>query len=204
MEEGRSQPFPKNVPLWRDERFLRVLGQVVFVILLLALAFFLANNMLANMRRQGLEPNFGFLRSTAGFDIGERLIEYSRTSSFARAFLVGLLNTLLVSGIGILFATLIGLVVGVARLSTNFLIHQIARAYIEFMRNIPLLVLLIFLYIGVFIKLPRIAQALTLPGPILLSNRGIAIPWGTPTATFPVFLGILGGVWWQRLRPDWG
>jgi len=192
MEKSQTQRLHPSVPLWRDERFLRILGQIVFLALLGLLVYYLANNMLASMARQGLELSYSFLRGMAGFDIGERLIPYGRTDTFARAFLVGLLNTLLVSFLGIIFATLIGTVVGVARLSSNFLVQQIARAYIEFMRNIPLLVLLIFLYIGVFIQLPRINRAITLPGPVLLSNRGVAIPWGIPTESFPTYLIILG------------
>ena len=177
--------------LWRDERFLRILGQVIFLLLVAALLVYLADNMLTNMRRQGLSLSFSFLRLTSGFDIGEALIPHQRSDSFARAFIVGLLNTLLVSGLGILFATVLGVFFGVARLSTNFLIRQIARSYIEFLRNIPLLVFLIFLYIGVFIKLPRVSNAVTLPGPIFLSNRGVAIPAGVPTETFATYTVIL-------------
>lgn len=193
MKMRQSQRLQSTGSLLRDERFLRILGQLVFLILLGAVIAYLANNMFENMRRQGLSLSFSFLRLTAGFDIGEHLISFSRTDTFGRAFLVGLLNTLLVSGLGILFATILGVIFGVARLSTNFLIQQIARAYIEFLRNIPLLVLLIFLYLGVFIKFPRVREAIVLPGPTLLTNRGVAIPWGIPTHTFSTYLGILGG-----------
>lgn len=186
---GRQQ---KSIPWLRDERVLRILGQIAFLVLLGLFFAFLAKNMTENMRRQGLAVNFEFLRGTAGFDIGEHLIEYTRSDTFARAFLVGALNTLLVSGLGILFATLLGIVFGVARLSTNFLIRIIAQVYVEFLRNIPLLVLLIFLYLGVFIQLPRVRQAIVLPGPVMLSNRGVAIPWGIPTETFPSYLWLLG------------
>ena len=172
----------------RDERVLKAAGQVIFLLLLGGLAWYLTGNMLSNMRRQGLSLGFDFLNGTAGFDIGETLIPYSRSSTFAQAFLVGLLNTLQVSAVGIVLTTLVGFVVGVARLSRNFLVRGIARVYIEFLRNIPLLVLLIFLYIGVFIKFPRVNQAVMLPGPVYLTNRGVALPWGEPAATFPGFL----------------
>lgn len=178
---------------YRDERVLKVAGQLIFVLLFGALAWYLIGNMLDSMRRQGLTLGFGFLRSTAGFDIGETLIPYSRSSSFFRAFLVGLLNTLQVSAAGIVLATLVGFVVGVARLSTNFLVRGIARVYIEFLRNVPLLVFLIFLYIGVFIKLPRVNQAVILPGPVYLTNRGVAIPWGEASEVFPTYLALLAG-----------
>jgi general L-amino acid transport system permease protein len=192
MEESHPLRLPKHTPFWRDERVLRLVGQAVFLILIGLLLTYLAGNMLSNMRRAGLQINFGFLRLTSGFDIGEHLIPYARTDTFARAFLVGVLNTALVSVLGIVFSTLIGVVVGVARLSSNFLIQRLARAYIELLRNIPLLVLLIFFYLGIFIQLPRVRQAVILPGPTLLTNRGVAIPWGIPTAAFPTYLWVLG------------
>lgn len=188
MKNNRSLRSFSAFAFLRDERFLRILGQIVFLVFLFIIFSELIGNMQSNMRRQGLSLSFSFLELTAGFDIGEHLISYTRSDTFARAFLVGLLNTLLVSALGIVFATLLGVIFGVARLSSNFLIRHIARAYIELLRNIPLLVLLIFAYIGVFIKFPRVQQAITLPGPVLISNRGVAIPRGIPTETFQSFL----------------
>jgi general L-amino acid transport system permease protein len=187
-----------GTPLWRDVRVLRIIGQIIFLILLGVIAAFLVNNMLTNLRQQGLSLSFGFLRSTSGFDIGEHLIPYDRSSTFLQALSVGLLNTLLVAVLGIILATALGVLFGVARLSHNFLVNQLARIYIEFLRNIPLLVLLVFLFTGVFIQLPRIREAYMLPGPILLTNRGIAFPWPVATETFPqyglvLFLGVLLG-----------
>jgi general L-amino acid transport system permease protein len=192
MKNNLPMRNPARVSFWRDERFLRVLGQIIFLLLVFAFLAFLANNMAVNLRRQGLALSLNFLRFTSSFDIGETLIEYGRTDTFGRAFIVGLLNTLYVSSLGILFATLLGVFFGITRLSTNFLVRQIAKAYIEFLRNIPLLVLLIFLYIGFFIKLPRVQNAITLPGPTMLSNRGLVIPWGAPTETFNLYAIILG------------
>lgn len=191
MESTLPRKDQRGTPLWRDERFLRILGQVVFLVVLFAILGFLANNMLTNLRRQGIGLGFGFLRLTSGFDIGEQLIPYTRRDTYLRAFLVGLVNTAWVAGLGIIFATLLGVLFGIARLSTNFLIQRLARAYIEFNRNIPLLVLLIFLYAGVFRKLPRIGNALIFPGQFLLSNRGFAMPWGLPTETFAAYVRIL-------------
>lgn len=179
-------------PLWRDERFLRLLGQVAFLGVLAVIVGYLANNMLTNLRQQGLALGFDFLRLTAGFDIGERLISYDRGSTYLRAFAVGLLNTALVASTGIFFATVLGVIFGVAQLSTNFLVRNAARGYIELLRNLPLLVLLIFLYSAVFIQFPRVREAIILPGPVYVSNRGIAIPWGTPTETFPLYVRLLG------------
>jgi general L-amino acid transport system permease protein len=171
MDKSRSLRVQSSIPLWRDERFLRILGQVVFLAILAAILGYLTRNMLANMRQQGMGLGFDFLRLTAGFDIGEHIIPYDRSYTFLRAYLVGLLNTALVSGLGIVLATILGVVFGVARLSSNFLVQLLARAYVEFLRNIPLLVLLIFLYTAVFIKAPRVKEALILPDPILLTNR---------------------------------
>ncbi|MBO9369146.1 MAG: ABC transporter permease subunit [Chloroflexi bacterium] len=178
------------IPFWRDVRFLRFFSQLLFLLIVAGVLGYLFQNMLQALRQQGLVLGFSFLRLTAGFDIGETLIPYDRSSTYGRAFLVGLLNTANVSLLGILFATLIGIVVGVARLSRNFLIQLLARAYIEALRNIPLLVLLIFIYSGVFLKLPQIRQALYL-GPIMFSNRGVFMPWPLPAETYPTYRLIL-------------
>lgn len=176
---------------WRDERVLQVAGQVLFLALVIAFVGYILQNMVANLQRQGMGLGFDFFRQISGFDIGETLIEYTRTSSYLRAFSVGIFNTLLVSILGIVFATVLGVVVGVARLSENFITNRIAWVYIEILRNIPLLVLLVFWYKAVFLKLPRIRSAAALPGPVYLTNRGIAVPWGTPTETFSSYLLIL-------------
>jgi general L-amino acid transport system permease protein len=192
MRKSRLFQFHRSLPLWRDERILSALGQVIFLFLLVALLAFLAHNMLANLQQLGLQLGYDFLKLTAGFDIGEHLIPYNRGYTFLDAFLVGLLNTLLVSFLGIILATILGVLFGVARLSNNYLIQLLARTYIEVLRNIPLLVLLIFLYTGVFIQFPKVKEAIELPGPVLISNRGVAIPWGLPTETFQAYTRILG------------
>ena len=109
-----SQP---NIPIWRDERYLQVLIQVGIVAALILLGYFLLRNLFTALQAQGLTPGFGFLSQTSGFDIGESSIQYSRSSTVLRAFTVGLLNTVRVALLGILFATLLGIIVGVARLS---------------------------------------------------------------------------------------
>ncbi len=181
----------KGIPLLRDERFLRLLGQIVFLAILAVLLGYLLRNMLINLRQQGLGLGFDFLRLTAGFDIGEHLIPYDRSRSYLQAFGVGLLNTILVAILGIILATILGLIFGIAGLSGNLLIRTLARAYIEFLRNIPLLVLLVFLYTGVFIQFPRVKEAIILPGPVFITNRGVAIPWGLPSESFSLFLRLL-------------
>ena len=193
MESQPTIAPEKSVPLWRDERFLRLIGQVAFLALLALFFGILIRNMLTAMQRQGMNLGFDFLQLTAGFDIGEYLIPYDRNHTYLDAFLVGLLNTVLVSVIGIIFATILGIIFGIARLSSNILVQSLAKAYIEFLRNIPLLVLLIFLYTGIFLQFPRVKQAIELPGGILVTNRGIAMLWGLPTETYQTYIKILGG-----------
>lgn len=180
-------------PFYRDERVLSILSQVLVIGLVLGLGLFLYTNMIRGLsEKHTVAISFAFLRQTAGFDIGESLISYSRQDTYARAFVVGLLNTFQVALLGILFATALGIFIGVMRLSPNFLINRIAAIYIDIFRNIPLLVLLIFWAQAVFLKLPRVAEALILPGPIFLSNRGVALPWGIPTDSWGTYLAVLG------------
>jgi len=179
------------VPFWRDERVLKVLAQIAFVVLVLAIGFWA----LSNYRERGLKFSFGFLDEEASFDLAEG-IAFSPTDSYARAFLVGVVNTARVAGLGIVFATLLGLVTGVARLSDNWLVSKIASVYIEIVRNTPLLVQLFFLYFAVILKLPQLKMkdeitAITLPGPTYLSNRGLATPWPRPSEFF--------SSWWPFL-----
>jgi general L-amino acid transport system permease protein len=151
--------------------------------------------MVTSLRDQlGIAVSFGFLDQTAGFDIGESLIEYERSSTYARAFLVGLLNTLQVAFLGIIFATILGTVIGIMRLSSNWLVSKIALVYVETFRNIPLLLLLIFIAQAVFLRLPRVREAIILFDPVFpiyLSNRGIATPWGIPKETWGTYLLVL-------------
>ncbi len=179
-------------PFYRDERVLGIFTQVLVVVVVVGLGLFFYNNMISGLReKHTVAISFSFLGQVAGFDIGESMIEYSRERTYARAFVVGLLNTFQVAILGIIFATALGIVIGVMRLSTNFLISRIALIYIDFFRNIPLLVLLIFWAQAVFLKLPRVAEAIVLPGPIFLSNRGVAVPWGLPTESWSTYQIIL-------------
>lgn len=179
-------------PFWRDERILAVLSQVIVVALVAGLLYFLYSNLMAALRVRFANPiSFDFWGQTAGFDIKEFLIPYDRASTYGRAFWVGLLNTLIVAILGVIFATMLGIFIGVLRLSRNFLVNRIAGAYVDFFRNIPLLLLLIFWSQAVFLKLPRVQEAVVLPGPIFLSQRGVAVPWGTPTDSWSLFLYIL-------------
>ncbi len=180
-------------PFYRDERVLGVFSQVLVVVIVLGLGLFFFSNMISGLReKHAVAITFSFLGQTAGFDIGESLIEYSRERTYLRAFVVGLLNTFQVAVLGIVFATALGILIGVMRLSTNFLVNRIAAVYIDIFRNIPLLVLLIFWAQGVFLKLPRVADAIVLADSFYLSNRGVAIPWGIPTESWRTYLIVLG------------
>ncbi len=177
-------PPSSAIPFWRDLRVLRVLGQVLFVVVVVLAGSRLYVNMRANLERQGLVTGWDFLTNPASFDIGEQLIPYTASDSYGRAFLVGVLNTLLIIFTGIVFTTIVGVTMGVARLSTNWLIRQIATAYVLLIRNTPLLLQLFFWYFGVIIQLPKVKQSLALPGSIFLSQRGLYLPWPLPTEAF--------------------
>ncbi len=180
-----------TTPFWRDERFLQTFGQVIFILSIGILGYLIFRNMEAGLRKQGMTLGYSFLGGVSGFDIGESLIEYSRSSTYWQAYRVGLYNTLLVSFVGIIFSTILGIILGVARLSSNFLVNRLAALYLEVIRNLSLLVFLIFWYLGVFLKLPKVKEAIIWPGSIFLTNRGVGIPWGIPTASYPTFRLIL-------------
>lgn len=204
-----SSPLRLNRAFWRDERFIRIAVQILFLALVVWIGSVALRNMLTSLRQQGLVLGFDFLNSGAGFDISDALIAYSSSDTFARALQVGLLNTILVSLLGIVLSTILGIVVGVARLSSNWLVSRMAWVFVEIMRNVPLLVLLVFIYTAFFLKLPRARQAVSV-GPVYLSNRGVAIPWGEPTDTWSLYVFILAGAliagvlvgfamrWWQE------
>jgi general L-amino acid transport system permease protein len=179
------------IPFWRDERILNILGQAAFIIGLVVIGSFIFQNMRAGLAKQGITLSYNFLQGISGFDIAETLFTYSRTSSYWQAFQVGLLNTLSVSIVGVIASTIFGVILGVARLSTNFLINRLAAFYLELIRNLSLLVFLIFWYLGVFLKLPRVGDAVIWPGSIYLTNRGVGMPWGLPTDSYPTFRLIL-------------
>ena len=157
----------------------RVRG-IAYQVLLCALIAFLAwgaiSNAIENLARAKIASGFGFWHNTAGFDISQHLIDYSTTSTYGRAFWVGLLNTLLVAGIGIVLATVLGFIIGIARLSTNWLVARLAAIYVELIRNLPLLLQLLFWYNAVLKVLPELRDSLAIPGGGFLNNRGLFLP----------------------------
>lgn len=176
------------------------------VLVVIGLGFvYLGHNLLQKMT---VPFGFDFLTTKSGPSIGETLVAYTPTDDIGRAFFVGLLNSLRVMVIGIVLATLWGIIVGLGRLSDNWLVRQLALIYVETIRNFPLLLLLLFLYLGVFLKLPSFERRLILPGPAYLSQNGMALPWfAGNTATLPWLLAWGGSltiavwVWrWQVRR----
>jgi len=192
----------RAISILRDERFLRALGQAAFAIAVVLFALWC----LGNYRGRGMTFSFTFLREEASFDLAEGMA-FSPVDPYWKAFLVGVLNTIKVAILGIIMATILGTVTGVARLSKNWLISNIAGAYIEIIRNTPVLVQLFFLYFAVILKLPELKDRMVLPGPIFLSNRGINLVWARPTESFgywlPFLIGALvvaAGIWIWRVR----
>jgi general L-amino acid transport system permease protein len=177
-----------RIPYWRDVRVMRVAVQVVFILLLAAAAAALYANLQANLTRRGIQLGYGFLSSVAGFDIGESFIPYQASDTYGHAVLVGFVNTLILVVWGIIFATLVGVIVGVARLSSNWLIRQTAAVYVNLIRNTPLLIQLLFWYFGIILQLPNVRNAIQLPGPIYVSQRGLYMAAPMPTESFAAWL----------------
>src|SRR5258708_26623203 len=152
------------------------IGQWVLLLAVLALGALLASMLADNLARRNLSFGFGFLGAKAGFDIPFHLISWSTFDTYARALLVSLLNTMLVAAMSVVTATLLGLLVGIMRLSVNWLVRNIALVFVEFVRNTPQLVQIIFWYVAILQALPPPRQSIVLPGGILLNVRGLGLP----------------------------
>ena len=161
--------------LLTDQRFRAIAVQVIVVVGLAAFVAFIIHNTAINLEKRGIATGFGFLNVPAGFDIASSLIAYDATMTHGRVFVVGLLNTILISIVGIICATIIGFVAGVLRLSHNWLVSRIAYVYVEGLRNIPLLLQILFWW-GVFLGLPQVRQAISFGDTVFLSNRGLQLP----------------------------
>src|SRR5205823_12238497 len=200
-----SRPAP-----WRDPKIRAIAVQVVFVAVLAAFVAFLVHNTIVNLRRQNIASGFGFLDREAAFSIGESLIDYSPADTYFRAFLVGLTNTLYVAALGIVLATILGTVMGLARLSSNWLIRKLAQIYVETFRNIPLLLQLFFWWGLLRGSAPAPRQAWQPLPDVFISNRGIVFPVPEPDPAYPwIFLAFAIGVvaswavWhWARRRQE--
>jgi general L-amino acid transport system permease protein len=174
-----AQPWESapGVPFYRDPMYRGIAVQVALCAGLGLLAYLAFVTAADNLTRSHVASGFGFWNSTAGFDISQTLIDFSpQASTYGRAFWVALLNTLIVAVVGIVLATILGFAVGIARLSRNFLVERLATWYVELIRNVPPLLQLLFWYNAVLKALPEFAASLSLPGGVLLNNRGLFLP----------------------------
>src|SRR5215470_17635957 len=166
-----------GVPFYRDLKYRSIALQIGLCAALGYLAYVAIQTAAENLARSHVASGFAFWNVVAGFDISQTLIAYSpQTSTYGRAFWVGLLNTLLVAALGIVLATILGFTIGVARLSKNFLVERLATGYVELIRNVPLLLQLLFWYNAVLKALPEIAASVVMPGGFILNNRGLFTP----------------------------
>src|SRR6476619_5862655 len=167
---------PPRVAIYNRPRFRAAFYQLILLAAVLWFGYEFALNAKANLDAQKITSGFGFLENAAGFGISQSLIPYNESDTYGRVFLVGLLNTLLVAGIGIVLATILGFLIGIARLSPNWLVARLAGGYVELIRNLPLLFQILFWYLGVLGTLPGPRQSISLFGEIFLNNRGIIVP----------------------------
>ena len=190
--------------VWYNDPYKRGIAfQAITAVVLVIAAVWMWQNTLENLKRANLTSGFGFLTSRAGFDIAQSLIEYSADASYLRALMVGLLNTLSVAAAGIITTTILGLLIGIARLSRNWLIRKLATVYVEGFRNIPLLVIIFFWYKGVLNALPNVRDSIVLPFSMVLNNRGFYFPApvfgeGSGAILIALVAGIAGAVFYAR------
>lgn len=203
-----SAPLARRIS-WNNPEVRSIIYQVIALCAVGAVVWFLVHNTLHNLSVRNIASGFGFLSREAGFAIGESLIEYGPANDYQRAVTVGLLNTLRVAVVGIVCATILGTLIGIARLSKNWLIKKLASIYVEVMRNIPLLLQLFFWYAIISETMPGPRQALKpLPG-VFISNRGVKLPWidgdGVSWLFFGLVLAIavmMGVSRWARKRQE--
>ncbi|HEX7791600.1 MAG TPA: ABC transporter permease subunit [Afipia sp.] len=198
-QDSREQP--RRPPLQLMARLRRALGgqagwggvivQIVFVAAVIWIGYEIVANARSNLQAQRIASGFGFLSNTAGFAVSQALIPFSESDTYSRVFVVGLLNTLLVSIVGIVIATIIGVAVALGRLSPNWLLARISGGYVELIRNLPLLFQILFWYLAVLATLPNPRQSISILGSVFLSNRGLVVPDPVPQPSFGVFIAAI-------------
>jgi general L-amino acid transport system permease protein len=199
-----------GTPIWLDARYRAIFFQIALLVLVVGFGAYIFHNTYRNLETRGIASGFAFLGTTAGFDIIMHLVPYSREASYGQALLVGLMNTLVVAAIGIVLATIVGFTVGVARLSRNWLVARLAAVYIEVIRNVPLLLQIIFWYQVLGKSTPNPRQSVMIGEAIFLSNRGLYMPAPVPEPGFqfvPIAFvaGIVGAVAmarWAKKRQE--
>ncbi len=202
---------PARVAFYNNPKVRAVAYQIALCAIILFLVYEAVDNAIVNLQRAHIASGFGFWDNTAGFDISQTLIEFnSSTSTYGRAFWVGLLNTLLVAGLGIVIATILGFIVGIGRLSSNWLVARTCSGYVETIRNIPLLLQLLFWYNAVLKALPDTRESYTLPFHTFLNNRGFVLPKpigqsGEGLLWLLILAGLIGALvfrFWARRRQE--
>jgi general L-amino acid transport system permease protein len=188
--------------MWSSERVRNLVYQFALIAVIAAVAGYAIHNLVHNLESRAITIGFSYLGHEAGFDVSERLVEYDATHTYGRAFVVGLLNTLFVSAVGIVAASILGLAIGIARLSPNWLLARLAAMYIESVRNVPLILQLLLWYGIITDAFPPAADAIEL-GPLFLSQRGLAMPWPEPHAGWAaalvgLLLAIAATALWAR------
>jgi general L-amino acid transport system permease protein len=194
MSEVAVSARPRS-PLWRNVRVLRIVGQVVFVVLIVIVLREMYLNAAFNLGERGRDLSLDYLDNRAGFGIKESILNYGANQPFYRAFMVAATNAMLVAALGIVLATILGLFVGIARLTPNWLVRRIAQVYVEVLRNTPLLVQVIFWWAAVILSIPRIENSISVGSIFFVSNRGAAIPALRGGSDFGIwFLFVLAGL----------
>lgn len=198
---------PEKIPFWRDSRFVNAIGQVIVLGIVVGAIAFLAINLVNNFQRQNLTFGFNFLSRPTSFGIANPPISFRPTDPYTRALLVGLLNSLRVMFLGIIFASILGISVGIGRLADNWLVRKLAGIYVEVLRNTPLLLQLFFWYFAVFLRLPKIDRPLIVGDVVFLSNRGLDLPWYEPNLKTLLAIVAIGGcillaiaAWFKRIQ----
>ena len=191
MPMDNQDDMPSRPPFWNDPDKRALIFQVVVLAAVFAFFAYIFSNTLHNLEKRGISTGFDFLNNEAGFGILMSLIPYDETYTFGRTFLVGLLNTILVSFLGIIFATILGFIIGIARLSNNWLVAKIASVYIETFRNIPLLLQILFWYFAMLPLLPHPRQSVNFGDAFFLNSRGFYMP--APVFESP-FLWVLAAI----------
>jgi general L-amino acid transport system permease protein len=202
---------PARAAFYNDPKVRSIVYQLALCALVAFLVYGAASNAIDHLQRAHIASGFGFWEQTAGFDISQTLISYSsQASTYGRAFWVGLLNTLLVAGLGVVLATILGFVVGISRLSKNWLLAKVATGYVETIRNIPLLLQLLFWYNAVLKALPEMRDSVAIFGGTYLNNRGLFLPRpqflsGFNVVAVAALAGLIAAVvfyLWERKRQE--
>jgi len=205
-----SHESSRHSAWWNNARYRALIFQALLICAVAGFFAYIGSNTIHNLEQRGITTGFAFLKQKAGFGITQHLIPYTENSTYGRTFVVGLLNTLLVSALGIVFATILGFIVGVARLSSNWLVSKLAGFYIETFRNLPLLLQIFFWYFAVLRALPSPRQSLHLGNSFFLNIRGVYLPRpifepGFGLVTAAIALAIVGSYLlyrWAKKRQE--